>query len=86
MPKQSHRIAKEVKQDVIRRIKEEGIPVAQAAKDHGVHESTIYAWLGATTQGAPSWGELAKVQKQNRELLALVGELTLRLSAAQKKI
>lgn len=85
MPKSSHRIAKEVKADILRRIKEEGVPVAQAAQDHGVHESTIYSWLGATVKGAPSWGDLAKVQKQNRELLELVGELTLRLSVAQKK-
>ena len=85
MSKKTYRIAAEVKQDIIRRIKEEGVSVSQAAKDHGVHESTIYAWLGATTKGTPSWADLAKLQKQNKELLELVGELTLRLSATQKK-
>lgn len=29
--------------------------------------------------------DLARLQRQNRELLALVGELTLRLSVAQKR-
>lgn len=86
MPKKSHRIANDVKADIVRRIKEEGVPVAQAAAEHGVHESTIYSWLGASTKGTPAWSDLAKLQKQNRELLELVGELTLRLSAAQKKI
>lgn len=86
MGKKIHRIANEVKADIIRRIKEEGIPVAQAAKEHGIHETTIYGWMGAGIQGAPSWSEFAKIQKQNKELLELVGELTLRLSAAQKKI
>jgi len=81
-----HRIANDVKADIIRRIKEEGVPVAQAAQEHGIHESTIYGWLGAVVKGNPTWADLAKVQKQNKELLALVGELTLRLSAAQKKI
>lgn len=85
MNKKAHRIANEVKADIIRRIKEEGIPVAQAAKEHGLHETTIYGWMGAGIQGTPSWSEFAKIQKQNRELLELVGELTLRLSAAQKK-
>ncbi len=80
-----HRIAPDVKADIVRRIKEEGVPVSQAAKEHGVHETTIYGWIGAGAQGAPSWSEFAKIQKQNRELLALVGELTLRLSAEQKK-
>lgn len=71
--------------DILRRIKEEGVPVAQVAKEHGIHETTIYGWMGAGVQGAPSWSEFAKIQKQNRELLELVGELTLRLSTSQKK-
>ena len=85
MSKLTHRIAPDVKKDIIRRIKEEGIPVAQAAKEHGLHESTIYNWLGSGIKGSPSWSDLAKVHKQNKELLELVGELTLRLSASQKK-
>ena len=85
MSKKTYRIAAEVKQDIIRRIKEEGVSVSQAAKDHGVHKSTIYSWLGATTKGTPSWVDLVKLQKQNKELLELVGELTLRLSTTQKK-
>lgn len=85
MGNKAHRIANEVKADILRRIKEEGVPVATAAKEHGLHETTIYGWMGASVQGAPSWAEFAKIQKQNKELLELVGELTLRLSAAQKK-
>ena len=85
MGKKLHRTPPEVKADIIRRIKEEGITVAQAAKDHGIHETTIYNWIGAGAQGAPSWSEFIKLQKQNRELLALVGEITLQLSNTQKK-
>lgn len=75
----------EVKVDILKRIKEEGVSVAQAAKDHGIHETTIYGWLGGGAKGAPSWSEFAKIQKQNRELFALIGELTVRLSEAQKR-
>lgn len=85
MGKKAHRIAAEVKADIIRRIKEEGVPVAQAAKEHGLHETTIYGWMSAGIQAVPSWTDLVKIQKQNRELMELVGELTLRLSTAQKK-
>lgn len=85
MGKKLHRVAPDVKADIIRRIKEEGVPVAQAAKDHGIHETTIYGWLGTGAQGIPSWSEFGKIQKQNRELFALIGELTLRLSGTQKK-
>jgi transposase-like protein len=85
MGKKIHRTPPEVKADIIRRIKEEGVTVAQASKDHGLHETTIYGWIGAGAQGAPSWSEFIKLQKQNRELLALVGEITLQLSNTQKK-
>ena len=84
MPKKSHRIPPEVKADILKRVKEEGVTVPQAAKDHGIHETTIYGWLGKGASGTPSWGEFSRLQKQNKELYELVGELTLKLSAAQK--
>lgn len=84
--KKGYPIAADVKAQILKRIKDEGIPVSQAAKDHGVSEGTIYAWL---TKGAnahhPSWLEVAKVKKENQMLLALVGELTVKLSVSQKK-
>ena len=36
-----HRIAPEVKEQIISRIKNDGVTVAQAAKDHGVSEASI---------------------------------------------
>ena len=86
MSKLTHKISPELKADILRRIKEEGIPVAQAAKDHGVHESTIYHWLGIGAKGTPSWADVAKLQRQNKELVEIIGELTVRLSVAQKKM
>ena len=83
--KKSHRIAPEVKEQILRRIKDEGVSVSQAAKEHGVSEATVYGWLGRGVKSAPSIGELARLKRQNEELLALVGELTLGMSRAQKK-
>jgi transposase-like protein len=83
--KKGHRIAREVKADILRRVKEEGVSVSQAAKDHGVHETTIYGWLGKGASGVPSWAEFSRLEKQNRELFEVVGELTVKLSQAQKK-
>ena len=83
--KKAHKVPAEVKADILRRVKEEGVTVAQAAKDHGLHESTIYNWLGAGAAGSPSWSEFARLQKQNKELFEVVGELTVKLSQAQKK-
>ena len=83
--KKHHRIAPELKEQILRRIKEEGIPVSQAAKDHGIHETTIYGWLGTGATGAPTWTEYAKLKRENKTLLELVGEITLKLSESQKK-
>jgi transposase-like protein len=83
--KKNYRIAPELKEQILKRIKEEGIPIAQAAKDHGIHETTIYGWLGAGARHAPSWMEVAKLKRENKALLELVGEITLKLSESQKK-
>jgi len=85
MIKKYYRVPQDVKADILRRVKEEGISVAQAATDAGISEAAIYDWLGKGASGAPSWGEFSRLQKQNRELFEVVGELTVKLSQAQKK-
>ena len=80
-----YKIAPEVRTDIIRRIKEEGVPVAQAAKEHGISDAAIYGWLGKGAKGSPSWSEFSRLKKERDELLKLVGELTVRNSTAQKK-
>ncbi len=83
--KKNYRIAPEVREQILKRIKEEGVSVAQAAKEHGCSEATIYGWLGKGVKNAPTIGELVRLKRQNEELLALVGELTLNASRSQKK-
>jgi transposase-like protein len=79
-----YRIAPELKEQILGRIKNEGISVTQAVKDHGVSTHTIYRWLGNGANG-PSYAEVSKLRKENKALLELVGEMTLKLSEAQKK-
>lgn len=83
--KKSHRISKEVKDQIIKRIKDDGISVTQAAEDHGVSTATIYGWLTKGVSKNPSWLEFAKLKKENKALLELVGEITMKLSVTQKK-
>lgn len=84
--KKNYRIAKEVRGEILKRIKDEGVTVSQAAESYGVATQTIYAWLSRGVTGFPSFQEVARLKKQNQELLALVGELTMKLSQAQKKM
>jgi len=83
--KKPHFIAPDIKEQILKRVKEEGVSVAEIAKDHGIHESTIYNWLGAGAEHTPSWIEFTKLKRENKALRELVGEITLKLSESQKK-
>jgi transposase-like protein len=83
--KKKYRIAPDVREQILKRIKEEGASVSVAAKDAGISDATIYSWLGKGAAGAPSWSEFVKLRRENKALLELVGETTLKLSESQKK-
>lgn len=80
-----HRISPEVRAQIINRVKNEGVNIADAAKEHGITDSAIYKWMGRGVEGTPSLLEYAKLRRENDELLRLVGLMTLKLSEAQKK-
>ena len=80
-----YRIAPEVKEQILRRIKHDGVSVVDAAKEHGISENTIYGWIAKKVDGQPSISEVLRLKKENKQLLELVGEITLKLSETQKK-
>ena len=78
-------IAPDLKEQIINRIKNDGITVMQAAKDHGIAEGTIYAWIAKKVDSQPTIAENIKLKREVDQLLKLVGEMTLKLSETQKK-
>lgn len=78
-------IAPDLKEQIINRIKNDGITVVQAAKDHGIAEGTIYTWIAKRVDGQPTVAENIKLKREIDQLLKLVGEMTLKLSETQKK-
>lgn len=83
-PKQTV-VSQEVKEQILKRIREEGVPVAQAAQDHGLHPRTIYQWISRGVTAPPSILEIARLKRENQALKELIGELTLDMSLAKKK-
>lgn len=81
----THRITQEVREQIINRVKHEGVPIKQIAEEHGITDSAIYKWMGKGVEGSASVLEFAKLRRENDELLRLVGLMTLKLSEAQKK-
>jgi len=79
-----YKIAPEIRIQIINRIKIDGIPVSQAAKEHGISTKTIYSWLGKSAD-SPTYGEIQRLKKQNKTLMELIGSMTLKLSETKKK-
>ncbi len=85
MAKQGFRIAKEIKDEIINKLKHGGLSVMDAAKQYGISDKTIYNWLGAKAKGAVSLLEHNKLKKENDQLKQLIGDITLKLSAQEKR-
>ena len=78
-------VRKEVREQILARLKNEGVPVAKLAEEHGISPSTIYNWLGGQSTGAASALEMAKLRRQNQLLSELLGRVTLELERSKKK-
>lgn len=77
-------IAKEVKDEILGKIKQ-GEKVVAVSKQYGVSEKTIYYWLRSSTQEHVSLIEHNKLKRENTELKAIVGALTIVVERLKKK-
>lgn len=85
MAKKGYRIAKEIKDEILSKIKNEGLSVADAATQYGIHAGTVYAWLGTKATGTVSFLEHNKLKKENEQLKQIIGDLTIKMSIEAKK-
>jgi transposase-like protein len=81
-----HVIPKEIKEQVLNRIKNDGVTVAQAARDAGISNNTVYGWIGKTTNGQNNEAvENAKLKRELAGVYELLGKLTSELAGFKKK-
>lgn len=78
------RIPKEIKDEVLTRIKQ-GQKVPQLAEQYGISSKTIYSWLSAGVAAEVSTLEYARMKRERDDLLRLVGNLTLEVEKRKKK-
>lgn len=70
-------IPKETKEQILKRIKEEGVTVLQAATDAGISTKSIYNWMrNKTLLSGSSVLEISRLKRENKELLEIIGRLT----------
>lgn len=79
-----HFIPKEIKEQILKRIREEGVTVAQAAADAGISSKTIYNWMRSKTITDGSILEISRLKREKKELLEIIGELTHDLKRSKK--
>ena len=85
MAKQGYQISTEIKDEIIKKIKHEGLSVMDAAKQYGISDKTIYNWLGTKARGTVSILEHNKIKKENEQLKQIIGDLTIKMSMDAKK-
>ncbi len=79
MNNKKYKVSKEVKEQILQRIKQGGVSVKQASEEHGISTKSIYRWLTQGVSQNPTWSQVAKLKKENKMLLELVGEITVKL-------
>ena len=70
-------IAQNIKDQIISRIKNNGEPVSKLALEYEISVKTIYTWLRKKSDNSISFLEHARLRRENKLLLEIVGRLTL---------
>lgn len=81
----STNISADLKRQILDRVKQGGVSIAQIAEEHGISNRTVYGWLSKGATAAPSWIEVNKLKKENVALKELIGKITYDMTMAQKK-
>ena len=67
---------KELKEEIIGKIKTEGISAVEAAKRYGVDVNNIYRWVSSGVAGAKgNLFEINRLKRENRQLKQIIGEI-----------
>lgn len=83
--KQGVHVPKDIKEYILKKIKEGGKSVPEVAEEHGIGKTAIYTWLRNETADGGADPQLFKLQKENRLLKQLVAELSLKLRESEKR-
>lgn len=78
------RIAPEIREQILHRIRTEGITAAKAAEEHGISRPTVYAWLRRSTVMPSNILQLNKLRRENEELKRLLGQAMLMNERSKK--
>jgi len=78
-------IPKDIREQILARVKEGKEKVSIIAEQHGISAKTIYTWLSKGMDGGKSdWLENNRLKKENLQLKQMIGELMLEKKREKK--
>ena len=78
------RQSKDLRNQILERVRTSGKSIAEISEEHGIGKTTIYEWLRESTGETPT-RDLIKLEKENKELKQIIGELTVQMGRQQKR-
>lgn len=80
-------IPKDIKEQIIGRVREGKETVVEIARQHGVKVNTVYNWVSRDIHGYGFGSpilELAKLKRENTSLKQIIGALVLQMERGKK--
>jgi len=77
-------IAKEIKEEILNKIKE-GQKASALASQYGISAKTIYTWLAKSVTPKISFAQYSRLKKENEELKRIIGMMALDLEQEKKR-
>lgn len=76
-------VKKEIKDEILDKVRNEGLSVAEASERYKVNYKTVYGWLKDGIGDANTL-ELNRLRKENTQLYRIIGEITAELKTQKK--
>ena len=78
--------SQEVRNEIIAKIRDEGMTVVEASKQYNIAKSAIYAWMrdGVANSSSSLILENNRLKKENEQLYNLLGRATVELKKSKK--
>lgn len=77
-------VPKEIRDDILRRLKE-GESAVKLAAEYGISDKTIYHWTVKSTKKINPILELSRLKRENKVLYEMIGVLTVERSKEKKE-
>jgi len=77
-------IPKDVKDQILSRVREGKETVIEIARQHGVKVNTVYGWVSSNAGDNRGVLEINRVKRENQKLKEIIGQLVLQTERGKK--